>query len=273
VTGARGGDGGDELFGGYDAYVADQHAHRYVDPLPAALSGQLGHLARLIPVQRNKRGPANQLRRFLEGAALPSQWQHVRWMIFMTDRQRSEIYTPSFYDAVRDHGARLVERMLHVPGPDRLGRQNVCDLSHYLAENILPKIDMMSMAVSLEARVPYLDNDLVDLALRIPADLKIKGGVRKYILKKAFSGRLPASILGRGKEGFSMPMKNWLNNEWNGLMHELLCEQNLASDGLFRSGGVARLMHEHEAGSHNHSHLLWALMVFQLWKYRFLRAN
>jgi asparagine synthase (glutamine-hydrolysing) len=131
----------------------------------------------------------------------------------------------------------------------------------------------MSMAVSLEARVPYLDNDLVDLALRIPAHLKIKGGVRKYILKKAFSGRLPASILGRGKEGFSMPMKNWLNNEWNGLMHELLCEDNLASDGLFRPAGVAQLMREHEAASHNHSHLLWALMVFQLWKHRFLRAN
>ena len=128
---------------------------------------------------------------------------------------------------------------------------------------------MMSMAVSLEARVPYLDNDLVDLALRIPAKLKIKGGVRKYILKKAFADRLPASILGRGKEGFSMPMKNWLNQEWNPLMHELLCAENLQADGLFRPAGVGLLMRQHEAGTHNHSHALWALMVFQLWKHRF----
>jgi asparagine synthase (glutamine-hydrolysing) len=80
---------------------------------------------------------------------------------------------------------------------------------------------------------------------------------------------LPAGILARGKEGFSMPMKNWLNREWNGLMHELLCEDNLRSDGFFEPAAVARLMAEHESQRHNHSHLLWSLMVYQLWKQRF----
>jgi asparagine synthase (glutamine-hydrolysing) len=127
----------------------------------------------------------------------------------------------------------------------------------------------MSMASSLEARVPYLDNEVIDLALAIPSDLKLRGGIRKWILRKAFEGRLPQEILQRGKEGFSMPMKNWLNQQWNALMHELLNAENFARDGLFDARYVDVLMRQHEARTHNHSHLLWALMVFQLWRDRF----
>jgi asparagine synthase (glutamine-hydrolysing) len=153
----------------------------------------------------------------------------------------------------------------------RLAGQMRCDLRFYLAEDILPKVDAMSMASSLEARVPYLDNEMLDLALAIPATLKLRGGVRKWILREAFAGRLPREILRRGKEGFSMPMKNWLNKEWNPLMHELLSADNLARDGLFDARYVAVLMREHEMRVRNHSHLLWALMVFQLWRDRFAR--
>ena len=131
------------------------------------------------------------------------------------------------------------------------------------------RVDAMSMASSLEARVPYLDNEVVDLALAIPSYLKVRGGVRKWILKRAFTGLLPQPVLRRGKEGFSMPMKQWLTHEWNGLMHELLSRQSLAAEGLFDGRYVERLMREHETGAHNHSHLLWALMVFQLWRDRF----
>jgi asparagine synthase (glutamine-hydrolysing) len=144
-----------------------------------------------------------------------------------------------------------------------------CDLRLYLPDNILTKIDSMSMATSLEARVPYLDNEVVDLALSIPSRLKLRGGVRKWILKKAFAGRLPPAILRRGKEGFSMPMKNWLNGDWNPVMHELLCRENLTRDGLFDCAHVESMMREHEARTRNHSHVLWGLMVFQLWRDRF----
>ena len=120
--------------------------------------------------------------------------------------------------------------------------------------------------------MPYLDNEVIDLALAIPAHLKVRDGVRKYILKRAFRDRVPAAILARGKEGFSMPMKNWLNESWNGLMHELLCAENLRADGLFDAHAVARLMSEHESHACNHSHVLWALMVFQLWNQRFRRV-
>jgi asparagine synthase (glutamine-hydrolysing) len=239
--------------------------------MPRPLRATLEQLARFVPLRSRKRGFGNQLRRFLEGAALPESWQHMRWMIFLSEERRRHLYRDSFRASVRDQVRECLSRALEGGGDERLAAQMRCDLRLYLAENILPKVDAMSMANSLEARVPYLDNDVVDLALSIPAGLKLRQGVRKWILREAFSDRLPEQILRRGKEGFSIPMKNWLSGEWNSLMHELLCAENLARDGLFDATYVNRLMVQHERRTHNHSHLLWALMVFQLWRSRFCR--
>ena len=95
--------------------------------------------------------------------------------------------------------------------------------------------------------------------------------MRKWILKKAFEGRLPPQILSRGKEGFSMPMKNWLNGTWNPLMHELLSDSSLSEEGIFDAPYIGQLMREHETGTQNHSHTLWALMVYHLWRDRYAR--
>ncbi|HEV2270221.1 MAG TPA: asparagine synthase (glutamine-hydrolyzing) [Steroidobacteraceae bacterium] len=269
VTVALGGDGGDELFGGYDTYRADRLSARLLDWQPAPVRAAAEWLARGLPLRQGKRGFANELRRFLEGARLPSDWQHLRWMVFLREEQRTRLYTREFRAHVAGAAEGLVRSVLEEQGADRLAAQMRCDLRLYLPEDILAKVDAMSMASSLEARVPYLDNDLVDLALAIPSGLKVRGGERKWILKRAFAGSLPAAVLRRGKEGFSIPMKQWLIHEWNGLMHELLSARSLAAEGLFEARYVEQLMREHETGAHNHSHLLWALMVFQLWRDRF----
>jgi asparagine synthase (glutamine-hydrolysing) len=269
VTVALGGDGGDELFAGYDAYQADRHATRSLDWLPQGARARLDRAARWLPLGRQKRGFGNQLRRFLEGAAQPREWRHMRWMVSLGSETRRRLYRESLRTAVADQAGAVIRGAFEPCGPDRLAELIRCDLKLYLTDNILTKIDAMSMATSLEARVPYLDNAVVDLALAIPSALKVRHGVRKWILKRAFAGRLPESILSRGKEGFSMPMKNWLNGDWNPLMHELLCEENLTRGGFFEPRYVATLMREHEARTHNHSHLLWGLMVFQLWQDRF----
>ena len=273
VTVALGGDGGDELFGGYDTYRADQLSARLLDWQPAPLRAAAEWLARGLPLGKGKRGLANEVRRFLEGAMLPAAWQHLRWMVFLREAQRARLYTREFHARVSGAAEGVVRASLEDGGSDRLAAQMRCDLRLYLPEDILAKVDAMSMATSLEARVPYLDNEMVDLALTIPSRLKVRGGVRKWILKRAFAGSLPPEVLRRGKEGFSMPMKQWLTHEWNGLMHELLSPGSLAADGLFDARYVARLMREHETGAHNHSHLLWALMVFQLWRDRFKAAS
>ena len=269
VTVALGGDGGDELFGGYDTYRADRLSARLFDWQPAPLRAAAEWLGRSLPLGRGKRGLANQLRRFLEGARLPPDWQHLRWMMFLREEQRARLYTREFRAHVTGATEGLVRAVLEEGGSDRLTAQMRCDLRLYLPEDILAKVDAMSMATSLEARVPYLDNEVVDLALAIPSQLKVRGGDRKWILKRAFADALPAAVLERGKEGFSMPMKHWLAHEWNPLMHELLSPRSLAADGLFDARYVGQLMREHETGAHNHSHLLWALMVFQLWRDRF----
>jgi asparagine synthase (glutamine-hydrolysing) len=269
VTVALGGDGGDELFGGYDTYRADRLSARLLDWQPAPLRAAAEWLARGLPLGKGKRGLANELRRFLEGARLPADWQHLRWMVFLREEQRTRLYTREFRAQVTGAAEGLVRTVLESGAADRLAAQMRCDLRFYLPEDILAKVDAMSMATSLEARVPYLDNEVVDLALAIPSRLKVRGGERKWILKRAFAGSLPQSVLRRGKEGFSMPMKHWLAHEWNGLMHELLSPGSLAAEGLFDARYVEQLMREHESGAHNHSHLLWALMVFQLWRDRF----
>jgi len=272
VTVALGGDGGDELFGGYDTYRADAWSTRLLDWQPAPVRAAVEWLARALPLGRGKRGLANQLRRFLEGARLPPRWQHLRWMMALTAEQRSRLYARDFRAQVAGAAAELACAALEESPSDRLAAQLRCDLELYLPEDILTKVDAMSMASSLEARVPYLDNEMVDLALGIPSRLKVRGGERKWILRRAFAHSLPRPVLRRSKEGFSMPMKHWLRREWKPLMHELLSPESLAPEGLFDARYVQRLMREHEAGTHNHSHLLWALMVFQLWRARFEAA-
>ena len=269
VTVALSGDGGDELFGGYDTYLADRVSRRALDWLPRPLRGAAARLARTVPLAPEKRGIGNTLRVFLDGAERPGHWQHIRWMMYLGDQRRSGLYSDGFAAAVRGSDERLIERFLPRNAGGRLNDQSRCDLRWYLPENILPKVDLMSMAVSLEARVPYLDNEVIDLALRMPGNLKIRNGVRKFVLKRAFQGQLPGVILDRGKEGFSIPMKNWLRGEWRDLMHELLEDTSLETTGLFRPTGIRALMDEHERGAENHSHLLWSLMVFQLWRQRF----
>ena len=123
----------------------------------------------------------------------------------------------------------------------------------------------MSMATSLETRAPFLDVDVMELAFSMPGSLKIRNGERKWILKRAMRGVLPDRILHRKKEGFSIPMKNWLRRELEPLMRSLLANQRVAARGLFEPAEVSRLVDAHVAGRENHAHTIFPLMVFERW--------
>ena len=267
VTVALSGDGGDELFGGYDAYEAQALAAK-LGGLGDALMPALAGVASTLPPTEKKKGLVNKVKRFAAGAAgAPRDLGHYRWMVYLTVEARARLYSAALsnqlgsgdvYAPVRDALGRFGQN-------DALNRQLYADLSLYLADDILVKVDRMSMATSLETRAPFLDTDVMELAFSMPGRLKIRNGERKWILKRAMRGVLPESILTRKKEGFSIPMKNWLRRELQPLMRELLAPDRIARRGLFDAAEVTRLMDEHVAGKENHAHTLFPLMVFERW--------
>ncbi len=264
---ALSGDGGDELFGGYDAYQAQALAAKLGwmgDALLPALAG----VAAALPPTEKKKGLVNKVKRFSAGATTaPADLGHYRWMVYLGDRGKAKLYNAGLRESVRgaDVYAPVREALGRYRHDDLLNRQLYADLSLYLADDILVKVDRMSMATSLETRAPFLDGDLMELAFSMPGDLKVRNGERKWILKQAMQGVLPDSILSRKKEGFSIPMKNWLRRELQPLMRDLLSRPRMARGGLFDPAVVEKMMDDHVEGRENHAHTLFPLMVFERW--------
>ena len=271
---ALSGDGGDELFGGYDAYQAQALASKLGwmgDALMPALAG----VASTLPPTGKKKGLVNKVKRFSAGAATaPADLGHYRWMVYLNAREKARLYTSGLRDALgaTDVYAPVREALGRFSQDDVPNRQLYADLSVYLADDILVKVDRMSMATSLETRAPFLDGDVMELAFSMPGHLKIRNGDRKWILKQAMKGTLPDRILLRSKEGFSIPMKNWLKHELQPLMRELLSRDRITQRGLFDAGVVADLIDEHTSGRENHAHTLFPLMVFERWSTEHLKT-
>ena len=262
------GDGGDELFGGYDAYVADRIARTVTRVMPRAGVAAIERLVRRLPPSEKKKGLVNKVRRFAEGAAhAHPEIEQYRWMTFLEASGKSRLYRPGLHAALIDSDvhAPVRDALGAAPAGDLLNRQLYADLSIYLADDILVKVDRMSMATSLETRAPFLDVDVMELAFSLPGRMKVRGSERKYILKRALRGILPDEILTRRKEGFSIPMKNWLRRELAPLMRDLLSPERIRHRDLFDVGEVQRLIAAHTAGRENHAHTLFSLMVFERW--------
>ncbi len=268
VTVALSGDGGDELFAGYDTYLADWAARGY-QKIPAVFRNRvLAPLIERIPPSPKKKGFVNRTKRFVEGAMLPPDLMHTRWMIFLQEQEKRRLYTGELLNAY-EHGnsyAFIQEYFTRSwNGVTPLAQQEYVDIKTYLTDDILVKVDRMSMAPSLETRVPFLDHKVMEFAATIPTSLKLKGLTTKYILKKAVNELLPEKILVRGKEGFSIPIKNWIMHELRPLLLETLSEERVRKRGYFQPRYVRHLVQEHLDGKANHSHRLWALMVFEIW--------
>jgi asparagine synthase (glutamine-hydrolysing) len=272
VTVALAGDGGDELFAGYDTYEAQALAARFERLLPGRAMAAVERVISMFPPSEKKKGLLNMMRRFFGGAVRqPRAIEQYRWMTFLSPSSKARLYTPALQAALSGTDVyQPVREALGARHDEALNRQLYADLSIYLADDILTKVDRMSMAVSLETRAPFLDLDVMELAFSMPANLKRRGGERKYILKRALQGILPDAILRRKKEGFSIPMKQWLRGELSDLMEALLSPSQVVRRGLFDPIEVARLVREHRAGRENHAHTLFPLMVFERWAQAFL---
>jgi asparagine synthase (glutamine-hydrolysing) len=265
------GDGGDELFAGYDWYVADRLA-RTLSRFPGARAlGALERLTERFPESAKKKGFVNKVKRFLAGASAPAALQHYRWLVHLPAEEKARLYSQPLRERLASADASApVVATLGDGRTDLLNRQLHADFKLFLADDILVKVDRMSMATSLEARAPFLDKDVVELAFRMPGSLKLRGFRRKHVLKQAMAGKLPARILDRRKEGFSIPMKNWLRGDLRPLMESLLSRERIEARGLFEWPEVERLMREHLSGRKNHAHQLFPLMVFERWAEEFV---
>jgi asparagine synthase (glutamine-hydrolysing) len=268
VTVALSGDGGDELFAGYDHY----RAHRWADRIRLLTASRgwraVDRLLDAVPPAPAKKGPINKVKRFAEGLRRPADLEHARWLAFWDVQERRALYTPAALErlAGRDcfgtYRALLAEAADH--GFTGLRRQLFADVRGYLADDILAKVDRASMAVSLEVRVPFLDHEVVEFAMSLPDDWKLRGGETKWILRRAFADVLPPRVRQRGKEGFSMPMKHWLRGPLRPLAEQLLAPERVRARGWFDAAEVQRLLAGHMRGRHNHAHRLWCLMALEL---------
>jgi asparagine synthase (glutamine-hydrolysing) len=254
---ALSGEGGDELFGGYYTYTADLVADR-VAPLARAVRP----LVEALPASTRKASLDYKAKRFVRAAHLPPLERHHGWKeIFSADARAALSGHRSAFDPVDVYRTRYAE----TAGAPQLARLQDVDLGVYLVDDLLVKTDRASMAHSLEARVPFLDPLVTNLAFALPTRLKVRGLAKKVLLRKAVEPLLPAEVVHGRKRGFSIPAAAWLRGELEPFARGTLSPQRLRTQGFFQPEPVGRLLNEHVAGREDWSRQLWGLLAFTLW--------
>jgi asparagine synthase (glutamine-hydrolysing) len=266
VTVALSGDGGDELWAGYTRHRVERWEQRARTALGPA-SKVAGMLGRALPL--SVKG-ARALRHL---AADPGQAYAVKHAYGMFEPDaKARLYSSDFRASVRhaDPFAMFRQTYDRCRSLDSLDRGLYVDVHTYMVDDILTKVDRMSMAVSLEAREPLLDHKLLEFAATVPTSLKLKDGRGKYLLRKVLERRVPREILERGKQGFEAPIGEWLRGPLAPMADSLLVDGRLRDRGVFNDREVNRLWTEHRAGRADHRHRLWQLMMLELWFRQFI---
>ncbi|HXJ35641.1 MAG TPA: asparagine synthase (glutamine-hydrolyzing) [Candidatus Eisenbacteria bacterium] len=263
VTVVLSGEGGDEMLAGYETYRARKIAAAYARLPRIVGQGLVPAVVRRLPVSHGKVSFDYKAKRFVTGAYLPPAAGHLWWKSILTEDMKRGLYAGGAEGLVPT--ARLFESLYAESDGGELDRLQYVDTALYLAADILVKVDRMSMAHSLETRVPFLDRSMVELARRIPPRLRLHGLTTKYLLKKAMASRLPASVVGGKKRGFNVPMPGWLAGELRDFTRDTLSPARVRAQGLFEPQAVTRLIDEHVRLAADHSRALWTLLVLSVW--------
>ncbi|HTT64231.1 MAG TPA: asparagine synthase (glutamine-hydrolyzing) [Bryobacteraceae bacterium] len=261
VTVALSGEGADELFGGYLTYRANRYARR-MRRLPGALLSLAIGAARRWPVSDDKISFEYMLKRFLEGCRIAPERAHVYWNGTFSDAEKRALTGAPNPDAL----AAILEE-LSAAGED-LGAYLWWDQRYYLPDDILMKVDRMSMAHSIEVRPPFLDHRIVEFAATLPTDLKIRGRRQKVILKNLMRDKLPREILRRKKTGFDIPAHHWLRGPLRELMRDTLTAGASEHASVFQPAAIEDCMRRHLERRANLGYHLWGLMILFLWMKR-----
>ena len=265
VTVALSGDGGDEAFIGYERYLALAAAAR-LDRLPGAIRRLAAASLSTLPTGE-PRTWQHSIHRFARGLALSPVSRYVRWI---------EIFDPAMVRRLTARASHATPESMFESlfvasdgdGPTEAAAN--ADISLYLPDDLLVKMDIASMSHSLEVRSPFLDHQIVEFGASLPLSLKLRGRTLKYLVRKAFARELPPQIVTRPKMGFGVPLGHWFRNDLRELAHDVLLDRRACERGYLHPSEVRRYLDEHMSGRAHHDHRLWALLMLELWNRAFI---
>jgi len=266
---ALNGDGGDENFAGYLRYKA-MKGSLYCSFLFQILGKKFTlYLSSLLPhIETSKsKNIFRYLYRLTSALPYPAAKRHVLWHRFFTNELKSQIYSNEFLQQVGNNDAYdyLIDVFNRAPAYNIMDKTFYTDFMTYLPECLLVKMDVASMANSLEARSPFLDHKLIEFTASINPSWKLHGLTTKYILKQTFKNMLPHKILHRGKQGFGIPLGKWFKNDWRNYFYDTVLSTSAIQRGYFTKKGLEKLFNEHIKGYNDHGYCMYALLVLELW--------
>lgn len=262
VTVALTGDGGDELFAGYERFYA-LALKRRLRAVPAGLWKAITAGLSIVPDSTGYYSPVKRARRFVRAAAQSESHAYFDWVRIFSADVIAQLMPGA------DHGDAAAAQFAALYSGTGVNAALVANFRSYLPDDLLIKTDRSSMAVSLETRAPLLDVRLIELAARIPLSLKLRGRTTKYILKQAARGLLPDAIIDRPKHGFGVPLGAWLKRDQT-LVRDILLDRRTRERGLLDAATVTALLDDHAAGRRDHGQRIWALLTLEVWHRLFI---
>lgn len=262
------GEGGDELFAGYARYSGERLSP-FFQSLPASAKSLVLSASNYIPGLRRPKLALNALCQQEESSRL------VNWFPLCMPQTKAALLKPELQDTLQRQSAEQVfaRHLCNTQSSDPLHRMLYVDTKLWLPDDLLARGDKMSMAVSVEARVPLLDHTLVEFAATLPSHLKLKGLTRKYLLKQVSRAWLPTTIIERKKQGFPLPFSQWFRTSARSFVRDLLSPDTIQRRGLFTASFIDHMLNEHETGFADHGTLIWGLINLELWQQQFLDAQ
>jgi asparagine synthase (glutamine-hydrolysing) len=266
VTVALNGDGGDESFAGYRRYVGSSMPARF-DWLPQPLRHLLPQIVRPLGEGERLNSNRTRIQRLARAIAMDERDRYAHWMSSFPADMHDSVFTPEFASSLGDWQANglVSDRWVASTATARVDQMLDVDVHTYLPGDLLVKMDIATMAYSVEARSPFLDHHMMEFAASLPAHLKLQGMQGKRILKSALRGVIPDTILDRRKMGFGVPLLHWFRDELKDLPADVLLDPGARSREYVRPEAVERMIREHQAAAADHSLRLWVLLQLEYW--------
>ena len=275
VTVALNGDGGDESFAGYERYIAMGLTERYRRVPSFLRESVIKETVNMIPSSPMKRSRVKSAKRLLEVVSLPRVERYTHWMSVFNEQTKQPLYSDFFRQQTQDADATglLAEWFKRANGVGVVDAMLLTDQMTYLPNDLLVKVDIATMAVSLEARSPFLDHHVIEFAASLPQNLKLRRLTSKYLLKKVLRKLLPSENLNRRKMGFGVPIGHWFRGKMQPFLREVVLSEKALRRGLFKPEAVRQLVELHTRGERDYSHQLWTLLMLELWFNRFIDSH